>query len=275
MQFSWAKSFNGNGTQLLPKKIVTDNAGNSYVAGCFSGTQTFDTVSIVAKGTTDAYLAKFNATGNCLWARTYGFSISQTYGTCVAIDAAGNVILGGNFTNYFNIDTSYTISLGQTDMFMIKHDTQGNLIKFNTAGGTSTDNLNTITTDMQGRYYIGGSFGFKCFFGNDSIQTPNLSPLSDIFLAAYDVNMQPVWAKRAGGASDNDVAKSIQFRNNSIYLAGIIIGNNCTFGTNSVNSYGQSDAVVAKYALDGTNQWVKRAGGTANDYCNALSTDSF
>jgi hypothetical protein len=275
MQFSSVKSFNSSATQLLSTQIVTDNQGNCYVSGTFSGTQTFDTVSIVAKGSTDAYLAKFNATGNCLWVRTYGFSISQTQGTAVGIDAAGNIILAGNYTNYFNIDTSYIVALGQTDLFMVKLDAQGNLIKFITAGGTAADVINDLTTDPQGRFYITGSFAFKCYFGNDSIQTTNLNSFSDIFLTAYDANMNTLWAKRAGGSSDNDYAKSVKYNNNRVLLCGVITGANCTFGTNSVNSYGQSDAFLAKYDLSGNNVWVKRAGSTGNDYCNALSTDSF
>ncbi len=46
------------------------------------------------------------------------------------------------------------------------------------------------------------------------------------------------------------------------------------FGSTSIASVGGTDALLAKYPRDGNLLWVKRAGGTNNDYGAGTTVDS-
>src|SRR5688500_546542 len=67
---SAASNFNGD----QGRTIASDASGNAYIAGYLTGTVDFDpgpgTTNLTsANGTNDAFIAKYNAAGNLVWAR--------------------------------------------------------------------------------------------------------------------------------------------------------------------------------------------------------------
>ena len=78
--------------------MVLDAAGNSYVVGGFSGSNsTFGTIVLPNSGSSGTYelcVAKLSAQGTWLWARSGG-GTNQDGGTALAVDASGSVYLAG------------------------------------------------------------------------------------------------------------------------------------------------------------------------------------
>ena len=92
---------------------------------------------------------------------------------------------------------------------------------------------------------------------------------STALLAQYP-NFQ--WTIRAGG-TDYDYGNGIARDGaNNIFVTGRFYGA-ATFGSTTLNSAGLSDVFVAKYNDSGNLLWVKRAGGTANDYGQKVAID--
>lgn len=85
----------GNGKA---SSIKIDAAGNSHVAGYFSGTTDFDpgpgTVNFTSFGESDIFIAKYDIAGNFLFAKQIG-SFNNEYTTSLAIDGIGNIYITG------------------------------------------------------------------------------------------------------------------------------------------------------------------------------------
>ena len=83
---------------------------------------------------------------------------------------------------------------------------------------------------------------------------------------ADDGNLQ--WARRCGGASDDEVRAVASFANGACVAVGSFIHGATFTGAAepiTLTSAGERDAFVVRYGVDGSLQWVHAIGGTAND----------
>jgi hypothetical protein len=108
--FKSAIAFGDTGGVQIGATTV-DSAGNIYVTGGFSGTialATTPATNLTATSSFDVFVAKFDANMNPLWARqANGASVDempdgtgdlrQDGGASIAVDASGNVYVGGLF----------------------------------------------------------------------------------------------------------------------------------------------------------------------------------
>ena len=93
-----------------------------------------------------------------------------------------------------------------------------------------------------------------------------------VFIVKYNSAGDILWAKGAGGGS-NDEAYSISSDNTgNIYVAGYFT-QPANFGSVKLTSAGISDMFLAKYDPDGIVLWAKSAGGKGDDRATGLQTD--
>lgn len=80
--------------------VATDNLGNVYVAGVFGETVDFDPGEgsdiHASNGGSDAFLSKYDSSGNFQWARTWG-GTDDDGGLGVDVDDTGNVYVSGYY----------------------------------------------------------------------------------------------------------------------------------------------------------------------------------
>ncbi len=134
----WAKqsntsSVNGNG---FSNSVTTDKWGNIYLTGMFSDTVAFgiDTLRSQGQYSFTAFLVKYNANGNVLWAKQAKVASNSCYGfgNSVVTDGLGAVYIGGwfvdtvTFGSYALIDNSNNYNSGE--MFLAKYDSTGNVL---------------------------------------------------------------------------------------------------------------------------------------------------
>ena len=93
----WAKQAGGSNFDE-GKNMRTDENGNTYICGLFQGTAHFDNIVIFSAGQSDAFAAKYNASGTALWAQKAGGS-NVDYANGVGIDPNGNCYVTGSFTS--------------------------------------------------------------------------------------------------------------------------------------------------------------------------------
>mgnify|MGYP002682318742 CR=1 FL=1 len=112
----------------------------------------------------------------------------------------------------------------------------------NQAGGTDLDWGESIAVDDNGNSYVTGRFYGSATFGTTTLTG---SGDSDIFVAKLDINGNWLWAKQAGGTS-NDIGIGIDVDDNgNSYITGGFI-DIATFGTTTLTSSGYYDIFVAK-----------------------------
>ncbi|MEH2161178.1 MAG: SBBP repeat-containing protein [Nostoc sp.] len=148
--------------------ITSDGAGNIYVTGYFSGTTTFGSTTLTSAGDKDAFVAKLNGNGNVLWANKLG-STGVDKGLGIITDGLGNTYITGALNGTATFGSTTLSSTGDSDAFIAKLDSNGNILSAQKFGGTLADLGTGIATDGKGNIYATGSFSDTASFGNNSL----------------------------------------------------------------------------------------------------------
>ena len=116
--FLWAAQA-GGAYNDAGNSVATDGSGNSVVTGSFSGSATFGDTTLTSAGSSDMFIAKYDADGNFLWAAQAG-GADQERGLDVATDGSGNSIVTGWFRSTATFGDTTLTSAGSSDMFIAK-----------------------------------------------------------------------------------------------------------------------------------------------------------
>ena len=171
---TWARTWGGAGYDSADG-VTIDNDGNVYVQGAFQEAVDFDpgpdVVEREAAGIRDAFLTKFNPDGDLVWNVTRGLTgdyFGYDWLRGIAYSPPGSIFISGRYygTVIFDpdSDTGKLISQGEWDAYMCEYNTDGDLIRTRTWGGTETDYCNDLAVDQNGLYVTGG-FRSQGYYG--------------------------------------------------------------------------------------------------------------
>jgi len=202
----WARSAGGKGADAA-SSVSTDAAGNVFVAGSYQSDSIFfasDTLLLFPNhegGTAFIFLAKYDASGNPLWARSAGSHSDNTFATQgfgdgasgVACDNAGNVYIAGTYNSdtlfFDNIALMNNGSEGLTGSFVAKYSTSGGVIWADGVRGQAY--CTGIVTDLQSNIYITG----HCLSLDTYFDTAVLYSYGSIYVTKFDSSGSSIWAK--------------------------------------------------------------------------------
>lgn len=257
--YKWAFAL-GSTTNDYGWDLVTDSLSNVYAVGYFGGTVDFDPSSgsaqITAASGGSAYLAKYDSSGNYVWAgAVVGTGGSRAY--AVDIDHQGDVFMCGLFTSTADMDiqsgTSNIVSAGQDDIFVGKYDPNGNHLWSFAVGGTSDDEARDIAVDHQGRIAITGWIDGIADMDPGS-GTQNLVPnIRDGIIAKYDGSGNYIWAGNMGGVGSGGVsAFGVGVTPTDIYACGFFGGGvssdfDAGTGVANLSPAGSNDVFLVRY----------------------------
>ncbi|MCF8296448.1 MAG: T9SS type A sorting domain-containing protein [Saprospiraceae bacterium] len=273
--WAWAKSVGGTNHDG-GNDICTDASGNVYVAGYFTSPSiTFGTTSIIGPS---MFIVKYDALGNVLWAKSVG---ATSYGSTVGIstDTNGNVYISGYFHTpsiTFGAFTLMNDLATYADIFVVKYDSNGNVLWAKSAGGTSDDFCTSMFTDANGNMHITGRFYSPSItFGTISLTNIDSSLHgADIFIVKYDESGNVLWAKSAGGVK-TEIGQGISIdANKNVYVTGFFNSTSISFGTTTLTNVGFSDIFIVKYDPNGNVLWAKSAGGAEGEGGKSITIDS-
>jgi len=274
----WATSAPGTDYDI-PYAVATDTSGNVVVAGLFSSPViTFGSISLTNAGIQDAFVAKYDAAGNVMWAKRAG-GADWDNARALALDGSGNVYLAGSFRSPSITFGSFTLTntaAGNYDAFLVKYDAGGNVLWANAAAGPGNNLPMSLSTDPAGNVFIAGSFtGSFMTFGSLTVSTHGLD---DLFIAEYDASGNVLWAKSAGGTLEDNCYSVATDGEGNAYITGMFRSETISFGTfnlmNFAGWYPTADIYLAKYDGSGNVLWAKGAGGIQNDQANSVATDA-
>ncbi|MEN8956604.1 MAG: SBBP repeat-containing protein, partial [Flavobacteriales bacterium] len=280
----WAKSFGGRSLTNEGKSISVDSSGNVYTTGRFQGIADFDpgvgVSNLTSNGSTDIFVQKLNASGNFVWARSFGWTGSDNVSS-ISVDGSGNVYTSGSFGGTIDFDpgsgVSKLYSKGSFDIFIQKLNASGNLVWAKSFGGTSSDYGTSISVDGSGNAYTTGSFsGTVDFDPGSGVSNLTSNGSSDIFIQKLNASGNLVWAKSIGGtSSDQGTSISVDGSGN-VYTTGHYQGTvdfDPGSGRNWLNSNGRDDVYVQKLNSSGNLVWARSFGGTGYDRGLSISVD--
>jgi hypothetical protein len=157
----WAKSVKGMaGATSVVRSVATDAAGNSYLAGDFTGTIAVGAFTLASGGDRDGFAAKVDAAGNVVWATQWG-AADKEYAYGVAVDAAGNLLAVGTTSKYSASGSQITTNLQVRKLSDSGTQTWAKQIG-NAKGGD--EQANAVTADAAGNVYVTGKFKGKVDF---------------------------------------------------------------------------------------------------------------
>ncbi len=180
----WAKSAGGTFDDAV-YSVAADSSGNIYMTGNFrSPTLTFGTTTLTNTGESDIFLAKYNADGDVLWAKS-AIGSDSDIGNSVATDVIGNAYLTGHFYSpTITFETTTLTNAGSADIYLVKYDINGNLLWAKSVGGTDNDGAVSVAMDAFDNAYITGWFRDICSFGSTTLINDGGSfNGSDVFIA--------------------------------------------------------------------------------------------
>lgn len=135
----WGKSIGGSGDET-GSSVCTDHNGNVFITGnTTSPSISFGSITLTNAGPSNLFLAKYDASGNAIWAKG-GSGTTSASGQSLSSDESGNVFLAGNYYNSSLILGSYTLPFSTPErMFIAKFNQSGNILWANSGGGPGGD----------------------------------------------------------------------------------------------------------------------------------------
>jgi hypothetical protein len=259
--------------------ITTDQSGNAYITGFFKQDMILGTDTFLYMGYDDVFFAKYNSSGNILWARAIGSDWKDWIGN-PSIDDGGNVYISGTFRGSSVIIGSDTLvnqgpGIVTGDIFVVKYDPDGNVLWVRTAGSPGWEEGSHTATDGSGNLYITGGFSNPGIsFDSINLQSVGSPHHNNIFLTKYDYMGNVLWARAAGGtngALSHGIATDLH---GNIYLTGSYFGHSVTFGTFTLyNSHPGQSTFLVKYDPSGNVVWAQSYGGEISNGGLNVATD--
>ncbi len=222
-QLEWSKTFGGAAKDEGWSVQQTSDGG--YVVVGYKetfGSQGYEVLMI-----------KADSAGNEQWSKTFGGSNTDR-GYSVRQTSDGGYIIVGETRSY---------GAGDSDVWLIKTDSDGNQLWYRTFGGSLEDYARSVQQTSDGGYVIAGytkSYGAGKY---------------DVWLIKTDANGDLQWSRTFGGSSW-DYGQSVQQTSDGGY---IIAGKTDSYGA------GSNDVWLIKTDSSGNEQWNKTFGSSNSE----------
>lgn len=239
----WSQRF-GSLNQDYFSSVATNQFSDVYLCCDLQGSASFGGGTLNSAGVNDVVLAKFNGSaGAHQWSQRFG-SVGSDRGHAIDMDAAGNVLITGEFENTVNFGGSNLVSAGNLDVFIAKYTPAGAHMWSQRFGGTGEDVGQDIAVDGSNRVIVTGYFYNTVSFGGPSFLSAGDA---DAFLARYDANGVHQ-SSQTFGSTDYDAGMTCAADAGGNSVMGTYFTGSVDFGGGNLVSPGASNNMaVARY----------------------------
>ena len=230
----------------------------------------------------DPFFAKYTSSGDLTWAASLAGAGDQAAQSIVA-DNTGNAYITGYFTGKVDFNPgqqkfNLTSSPGSFNSYILKLDKKGKFLWANNIGGPQDDIGLSLAIDANQVVYATGYFNGTADFGSilasETISAATLTSAgsTDIYVAGYTQSGQLLFAKNAGGATD-DWANSIAADDSGfVYLTGYYTGT-ASFpnNANTITSAGNADVYIWKLKALETSYCKSQGNSPAKEWISLVN----
>lgn len=232
----------GSSNSIAPvvNKVVVDGSSNLYVTSMFTNSLAINSTTLTATGinTKGTCLSKLNSNGVIVYSKL--IAKSQNDYMAIAGITSNSLIVTGTFSNSIIVGTTTLSSTGNSDMAIAKLDLNGNPYWVKKYGGTESDNLSGLVTDVTGNIFISNTFSVQTTMGTSTFTSGGSY---DVLATKLDVNGNPLWSNQIKGVNYESGGLIIDNSNN-IYCSGIFQNVATTsFGTGTVSIPSVSNSI--------------------------------
>jgi len=261
-------SYLGGSEDDIGVSIAIDSLDNILVTGYTSSDDfpALDGFNETIGGGRDAFLSKFNSSGNLIWSTCFG-GTGYDSPHSVAIDSSDNIIItGSTSSNDFPVLNNYQETYnGNIDAFISKFDSSGELIMSSFLGGSGNDIGTSVVIGTLDYIIVAGhtkSDDFPVLDGYDE----TFNGAIDGFISVFDPSGGITWSTYLGGTNyDRLFSIAIDSQNNII-----VSGTTSSDDFPVLNGYqetlndisGNYDAFITKFNSVGALIWSTYFGGS-------------
>lgn len=304
----------GSGRQEMSRSVAFDSAGDMYITGGFGSSDfpfpdpnVYDTSfrssgggSLGGEGPLDAFIAKFDSSGQLLWTTSFG---GPNYDRAYALELDENgpnpgiIIVGragaglptttGALQTSFAGDNAPNSAYGQQDGFVAKFSLDGRTLLWSTYfGGNGPGFVRGLDIDSQGRAHIGfiALESVNHITGN-AIRGTRQGTADAVYAILSEDGSSVEYGTYLGGSSTGFIepVSSLKLIENNGNFAGtyITFPDNATNAPTSANAFqpnrgGGVDMVVAKIDSSLNLEWMTYLGGSGDEFMetHGLAIDS-
>ena len=168
-------------------------------------------------------LVKADSTGHFKWAK--GSQLADNWPFSIVTDHSGNIYLFGMYSNYptcgfdtFRLSNTLTSNM----YYLVKYSAGGQVLwAKNVAATTHFLASGSMCIDASDHIYVQGAYDLATVnIGSTTLTNTSLTGTFDVFLAKYDTNGNPIWAKSFGGDLGDYPGQVIVSESGKIYMTG-------------------------------------------------------
>ena len=259
--FVWVKTFDSTGiVQVIDMEFDTNE--DLLLTGRFRNTVDLDpnagSAPFTSNGNDDIFMAKLSSDGDFIWGQSFGGSTNDYVSTIKNLPSG--IYLGGEFAGTVDLDPSAGVntfvSLGFSDAYLSKFDTDGNYDYSYVLGGDSTnfENFYDIKEGANGNLYATGQFSATTDFDNSAAEALTTSNgNSDNFLLEMTTNGEYLNHWTVGGNNIENNHQLFINNNNEILTIGGFRSPDADFnpfaGEDIIPTTGNYDAYFSHYNI--------------------------
>lgn len=244
----WEKSFGGVQNDFLYDIKSTSDGG--YIA--IGYTLSTDGDVLQNYGGEDIWIVKLDASGNKEWTKNYGGTSWEMAYEIQEISDGNFVFAGLSASN----DHDVSGNLGSVDYWIVKIDTNGDILWQKTYGGFMNDGAYSIQETSDLGFIVNG------FSDSNDGDVQNNNGGTDYWILKLDNMGDILWQKSYG----------TQFSERGNYIIETADGNYMAVGESEMHSggYGEKDYWILKLDSNGNQLGVKALGGSASDVARKI-----
>ncbi len=224
----WRRYFGGTNNDRAHAVVQADDGG--FVMAGFSESDDFDVSN--TKGSYDFWVVKVDANGTLIWEKSFGGTgIEVSYDIKKTLDGA-YAVLGHTFST----DTDISKNHGESDVWLIKIDDNGDLLWEKTFGGTKFEDAKGLDVTPSGGFVIAGNSK-----STDGDVTENKGE-NDLWFIKMDDKGNLIYQKSFGGSGLDFGFDVVHCEDGSVAIVGEVASSDFL----DLDPKGMTDLVVIK-----------------------------